>query len=203
MTRTNRFRRICHVLAGLLLAAAFVRLALSIVPLFDPLLSWPVTGCESCTFQRDPVTLLETDEAKKLAWQTTGTEQRILEHLAQPGVRTLLFAAEAVRAVPLFALFLMLALALRALAARGLSQDAVLWLRWAALASVAWVVAHPIAQSIRLTTFSPITHGRDLTYLVLNVNEMLWPMLLSTAVWVGAWALQEATTLQQDLEEFV
>lgn len=203
MIRSIRFRRICRLIAGLLVAAALIRLALSFVPLFDPLLAWPVTGCESCTFQRDPVTLLATDEAKRGAWQTPGTERRILEHLEQPEVRILLFAAEAVRAVPLFILFLTLGLALRAFAAGGFSLAAVRWLRWSALTSIAWVLAQPVAQSIRWTTFSEITHGRDFTHLVLNLNDLLWPMLLSFAVWIAAWALEEATTLQQDLEEFV
>ena len=203
MTRTARFRRMCRILAGLLLAAALIRLGISFVPLFDPLLAWPVTGCESCTFQRDPVTLLTTDEARKLAWQTPGTERRILEHLEQPEVRTLLFAAEAVRAVPLFVLFMSLALALRSFAVSGFNQIAARWLRWSAAASIGWVLAQPVAQSIRWTIFSPITHGRELTHLVLNVNDLIWPMLLSFAVWICAWALEEATTLQRDLEDFV
>lgn len=203
MTRTARFRRTCNILAGLLILAALVRLALALVPLADPLLTCPATGCEGCSFERDPVLLLEPEEARKMAWQTPGTEQQILEHLGQRKVRLMLFLAEVARAVPFFALFLFLALALRSFAASGFNPVAVRWLRWSALASVVWVFAQPVARSIRWTAFSPITHKKDLTHLVVEVNDLLWPMLLSFAVWICAWALEEAATLQQDLEEYV
>ena len=203
MTRADRFRRHCRVLAALLLLVGLLRLTLSFTPLFDPLLAWPQTGCDPCSSQRDPVTLLEPEEARKVAWQTPGSEQRILVHLERPGVRVSLFAAELARALPFALLLLSLAAALRSLAAGGFTPDAVRWLRRAALASILWVLAQPMAQSIRLTTFSPITRGDEVTHIVVNANELFWPMLLSFAAWTFARALEQAAFLQQELEEYV
>ncbi len=194
---------VCRILAALFLVSAVVRLAVSFVPLANPLLSLPQAGCEECSFRRDPVTLLEPQLARKLAWQTPGSEQRIVEQLGKAEVRLMLFAANLARAIPFFLLFIALAMALRSFAAGGFNSGAVRWLRRSALASIGWAVAQPVSESIRQTAFSPVTHGQELTHLVLDLNSVLWPVLLSLAVWVCVWALEEAVAIQQDLEEYV
>ena len=203
MARTTRFRLICQGLAAFFLLVAVTRLAVSFFPIVDPLLTLPAIGCEECSYQRDPVTLLEPQSARKRAWQTPGAAERIVQRLEEPKVRLMLVSAHLIRALPFFLVFGALAMALRSLAQKRFSSDAIRWLRRAAFASIVWALGHPIAQSVLWTAFSPITHGRELSHIVLDVSSVVWPVLLSGAVWVCVWALEEAMALQQDLEEYV
>lgn len=203
MTRSRRFTLVCRLLAVLFTLVALARVATAAAPLWDPLFSLPPRGCVDCGLRKDPILLLEPEVEWKEAWQTPGTEQRILELVERPSVRRMLFAAEAARAVPFFLMFTALALALRSMASAGFNSRAVRWLRHSALASIVWTLAHPVAQSIRWTAFSPITHGGPVKHMVLDLSHLLWPALLSAAVWVCVWALEEAIALQQDLDEYV
>jgi hypothetical protein len=203
MIQTHRFRRHCGILAALLLVAGILRLGLGFIPLFDPLIGTPAPDCSDCGFVRDPVTLLEPEQARKAAWQTPGSEQRIVAHLQSLRVRSWLFAAEMMRAIPFFMLLASLAAALRMLSLSGFTPAMVRRLRLAAFASIVWVLAQPVAQSIRRTVFSPVTDRDSVTHLVLDGGQLFWPMLLSFAVWICARALEQAAALQKDLEEYV
>jgi hypothetical protein len=96
-----------------------------------------------------------------------------------------------------------LAAALRMLSLSGFTPAMVRRLRLAAFASIVWVLAQPVAQSIRRTVFSPVTDRDSVTHLVLDGGQLFWPMLLSFAVWICARALEQAAALQKDLEEYV
>ena len=135
MARTFRFRIVCRTLAGLLLMLALTRLVLSVTLMVDPLWAPPSPGCEQCSSTKDPVRLLEPEVARKAAWQTPGTDSRIVQELGRSEVRLMLAGAHLVRVLPFIAVLLCLALALRSFAAAGLNRHAVRWLRRSGLSS--------------------------------------------------------------------
>lgn len=203
MDRTSRFRGACRLLAALFIIIACARLLTSLAPLFDPLLSTAYLECDPCGVHTDPVLLLEPESERRDAWRTVGAEQRILELIEQPRVRLMLLAAQLVRAVPFFMLFLSLAWALRSLASGGFNLGAIRWLRRATLAAVLWTVLLPVSQSIRWTAFSPVTSGSDAIVVAVNVAELIWPALLAAAVWICVRALEEALIMRKDLEDYI
>ena len=200
--RARRFRLVCHGLAVLFLAIGLARLVTSVLPLVDPVLTTARIECDPCTIRTDPVLLLAPGMARQEGWRT-GAQERIVERVGRPDVRLMLFSAQALRAIPFFVMFLALALALRSFARSGFNAAAVRWLRRAALGAVGWTLAQPVSMSIRWTALSPITHGRDLTHVVFDGNELVVGMLIAGAVWVAVWVLEEAVVMKRDLEEYV
>ena len=203
MERTRRFGAACRILAALFVIIAAARLATAAVPLWDPVLSTAYLSCDPCQVRTDPVLLIEREAERKLAWQNPGTARELGELIETRNVRLMLFSAQLIAAIPFFALFVSLALALRHLAARGFSIGAIRWLRRGAFAAILWALAQPIAQSIRSTAFSPISGGGEAIHVMVNLNQLLWPALLGGAVWICVWALEEALILRTDLEEYV
>lgn len=202
-SRARRFRLLCYALAAAFLTIGFIRLAASALPLIDPLLTTAQYECDPCGIRTDPVQLLEPEAARQKAWRTPGSAERIVERIRLPEVKLMLFAAQAVRAVPFFVLFLGLALALRSFARTGFGSTGVRWIRRAALGAVAWTLAQPVSMSIRWTAFSPVTHGRELRHIVIGSEELIVGILIAGAAWVVLWALEEALALQRDLEGYV
>lgn len=203
VTRARRFRRVASVLVVLFLITGVLRLTAATVPLIDPRLGNITYECNPCVLQTDPVLLLEPESARQKARRTPGSEQRILERIRLPEVKLMLFIASAVRAIPFFVMFLGFAMALRSFARAGFNRGGVRWLRRSALAAIVWTVAQPVAMSIRQTAFSPITHGRELRHLVFDSSALILGILIAGAAWLTVWALEEAVTMQRELEEYV
>jgi hypothetical protein len=202
-SRARRFRLVCYTLAATFLAIGGMRLATSALPLIDPLLVTAQFQCDPCEIRTDPVLLLEPEAARRKAWRTPGSEERIVERIRRTDIRLMLFAGQAVRAVPFFVLFLGLAMALRSLARSGFSLAGVRWIRRAALGAIGWTLAQPVSTSIRRTAFSPITHGQELNHIVVGSEQLIVGILIAGAAWVVVWALEEALAMQRDLEEYV
>ncbi len=204
MNRPFRFRLLCLTLSGLLIATGALRLASATLPLVDPVLSAATLSCAgACELERDPVRLLEPETLRKKAWRTPGSAELIVQLSAEPKVRALLFASDMVRALPMFVMFTALAFALRSLAAGGFTSTTVNWLRRSALASLFWVLAQPVSQSLRWTALSPVIAGRTTSYAILDLSEIFWPAILAGSVFVCLWALQDVLSLQRDLDEYV
>lgn len=202
MNRTKRFSTICHALAAMFLLIGITRLATAALPLIDPRLSTVSYECEPCALRTDPVLLLESSQRAK-AWQTPGSAERIVERIRLPKVKLMLFVDHAVRAIPFFFLFLGLAMALRSFARMGFNHGGVLWLKRSALAAMVWALAQPVATSIRHAAFSPITLGREMRQVVLSGDSLIFGLLIGGAAWVTLWALDQALTMQRDLEGYV
>ncbi len=200
----RRFRALARGLSLLLLLIAGLRLATAALPLVDPALSTVVgPDCQSCFGTPDPAALIEREAARQRVREDPAALAALQAHLAAPRTRLMLFAAEMIRALPFFAMFCAMALALRALAAHGFSATAIAWLRRAALAALVWPVGHSGAVSLRWTALSPIADGEPVNHLVVKVGALVVGILVSGAAWVIVWALEEARAMQQDLEEYV
>ncbi len=201
--RAKRFRAVARALALLLLLTGGVRLATGAFPLVDPALSTAIYTCDPCRFDTDLARLIESESTRQRVRAAPGGMSRLEAHVAQPGVRLMLFVGEAARAVPFFIMFLGMALALRALAAKGFSIDAVSWLRRAALAALVWTLAESASKSIRSTALSPIADAKPTRHLIVDSDALLIGIIISGAAWVIVWALEEAHAIQRDLEEYV
>lgn len=202
--KVQRFRLICGILAMLFVAIGGIRLAASVLPLVDPVLRSSRLNCgPPCRIDQDPVRLLGSSDAQKAAWRTAGVASQIVERTRVAKVRLMLFAAEITVALPLFFVFFGAARALRTLAQNGFNANAVTWLKRSASASIAWVLAQPVAQSIQWTALSPITHGAEAALVVVEIGDFAGAALLSASVWVCVWALEQAIQIRNDLEAFV
>ena len=201
--RARRFRRLARAMALFLFAAAAVRLATGALPLIDPRLSTAQVTCDPCVLSTDGVRLLEPESVRERVRGVPSEVERLNRHLSQPKVKLLLFLAEMIRALPFFVMFLGMAMALRALAARGFNRDAVRWLRRAALAAIVWTIGQSAAASVRWTALSEITHGQATRHILLDPNSLIMGVMISGAAWVVLWALEEAQAMQEDLEEYI
>ena len=202
MSRARRFHLICKLLAVFFLTAAVSRLVVGALPLADPLLSTAVVSCNPCTFEVDPVRLLQP-EMRKQAWRTSGSDEALRRHVQLPRTRALHFLSKAVRAFPMAVLFLALAMALRALAEKGIDAGATAWLERASYAALVWAAAEPLSRSLNMTAFSAITHGKELVHVVISPGTFLPSAVFAISVWALSWALSEAVSLRLELDEFV
>jgi hypothetical protein len=204
MPRAKRLRRVCGVMAALFLCVAAGRLIAAASPAVDP--AFVTTGffCQPwrCWSQADPVRLLAAEEREAVA-HDPARQRALTALLVTPRTRATLAAAEAVRGLPAAFLFLALALGLRRLAAGGIAGGAVPWLRRAAAAALATVVAQPFADTLRATALSPITTGRQQLYIAFNGGPFFWGLLLAGGVWIFVWALDEAREAEGELAAIV
>jgi hypothetical protein len=199
-----RFRAMCRGLAALFLLAGSGRLLWSVVPLADPVLGAAALNCApSCSVTADPVRMLESDRQRERAWRTPGMDRRLAVHAERLDVRLMVTGAKLTLAIPLFLLLGSLAAALRSLARHGLDAGAVRWLKRAALAAVGWSVAQPIASSLRLTAFSPITDGRRMIVASVNLTDMAGGLIAASAAWITVRLFEEALSQRRELEEIV
>lgn len=173
------------------------------VPLVDPVLTTATFSCDPCTLETSALRLVDSETARTTIQNAPGGEAKLRAHVAQPGVKLMLFIAGVVRAIPLSLILVTLALSLVNLAATGFSGASIRWLRRSALAAIVWTLALPLSMSIRWTALSSITHGREMRHIVLDTDEFLIGVLVSAGAWVLVWALEEANALQRDLEEYV
>lgn len=205
MTRVVRLRMVCSLMAALCVLAGAARLGGAAVPLFDPLAMSNKLLCRGarCELLSDPISLL--GPVKGIAAERTpGAAEKLAARARAPQVRGLLFASKLVRAVPDAFMFFALALALRRFAGGDpFGVRAIRWLRRAALAAAASVMAQPIATSLRDTALEPaITGGGGLRFSVAG-DEVLVGLFLAGVVWVAAWALEEGRSAQDELAKFV
>jgi hypothetical protein len=203
VNQPRRFKAVCRALALLFLIVGAGRLAWSVATWANPLYGAAVITCEPCTVETDPVRLLGSEQARINAWRTAGSDARIRERVQVPKVRGMLLAAELIRGIPLSLLFVSLAFALNSLASAGFNERAVRWLRRAALAGIFWVLGHPLAESIRATAMSPVTHGVEGPQVVLAITPVFWAAMVVGATWICLRAMEEALAFRRDLEEII
>jgi len=202
MSRATRFRLVCNLLALLMLIVGLRQLADPLLAFADPLLSTATLNCSPCTYETDPVRLMDPP-LQKQAWKIEGIEESILERLQQPHVQWLVFGAEAVRAIPLFVLFFALAAGIRRFAKIGFSRRLMSWLRLSAAAALVWALAHPVSRSMRASAFDVVLTGTESFRIPIDFYPLIQGALISGAALVALWAIEEATALQSNAEEYV
>lgn len=202
MSRASRFRLVCNGLAFLMLLVALRQLVDPLLALADPLLATAQLNCSPCAYEIDPVRLMD-GPVRKQGWQIDGVEQRILDRLEEPLVPWLVFGAEAVRSVPLFFLFLGLAVGVRSFAAAGFSHSAMRWFRVSAVAAIFWTVAGPISRSMRASAFDVVITGVEGFRLPIDFYDLVQGILIAGAALVAIWAVEEAMAIQSSAEEIV
>jgi hypothetical protein len=168
----------------------------------DPLLATAQLNCSPCAYEIDPVRLLDRP-LQKQAWQTEGIEQRIAQRLQEPHVPWLVFGSEAVRSIPLFLLFLGLAVGIRSFAAAGFSRTSMKWLRLSAVAAIVWAAAGPVSRSMRASAFDVVITGADKFRFPVDFYGLIQGILIAGAALVALWAIEEAVTIQSSEEEYV
>jgi hypothetical protein len=205
MSRSNRLSLICTVMAILFLAVAAARLAAMALPLADPALSTGRIYCQPmhCWLETDPVRLLPAS-SREAGTLSPAALAKVGALAGDPKTRLWLTAAAAVHALPSFLLFLSLAFAFRHLGrGDGLGGMAAAWLRRAAAAAIAVVVAQPLADTIRATAFSAATTGRQQLFIAFDGGPFFWGLLLAGAVWISVWALEQAQLVKAELAKIV
>jgi hypothetical protein len=168
----------------------------------DPLLATAQLNCSPCAYEIDPVRLLDRP-LQKQAWQTEGIEQRIAQRLQEPHVPWLVFGSEAVRSIPLFLLFLGLAVGIRSFAAAGFSRTSMKWLRLSAVAAIVWAAAGPVSRSMRASAFDVVITGAEKFRFPVDFYGLTQGILIAGAALVALWAIEEAVTIQSSEEEYV
>ena len=202
MSRATRFKLVCNGLALLMLLVGLRQLVTPAASLSDPLLATARLNCSPCAYEKDPIRLLDPPLQKR-GWRTPGVEQRILERLRMPGVHWLVAGSEAVRAVPLFLLFLGLAAGIRSFAAHGFTRRLVRWFRLSAAAAVLWSLSGPVSRSMRAWAFDPVLTGVERFRFPIDFYSLIQGMLIAGAALVALWAIEEAMAIRSDAEDFV
>lgn len=203
MRKPARFKTISNALAALLLLVGCWQLAGPIAVVTDPMLIGSAVQCTpDCRVQRDPVRLL-TDDHWKMAWQMPDIEARIAERLEQPGVRALLVASSLLRRLPLFFLFVFLAVAARGFAVRGVSAREVGWLKWAARTAILWTLVQPVADTLQRRAMNAVARGREEFSILLDPERILTGLLIAAVALVAIRIIEAALLLRDDLEDYV
>jgi hypothetical protein len=202
MSRAKRFQLACNTLALLMLLVGLRQLVDPVLALKNPLLSTAQLSCSPCSYETDPVRLLDVPLQKR-AWQTEGAEERILERLKEPRVYWLVFASEAVRAIPLFLLFVGLAAGIRSFAAAGFSPAVMKWLRLSAFSALLWALAGPVARSMKASAFDVVLTGVEKFRLPVDFYSLIQGILIAGAALVALWAIEEALMIQSSAEDYV
>ena len=192
-------------MAGFCLLAAAGRLCTAAVPLINPLWLSNTVSCRpsQCRLVHDPLDLLGPVAAVE-ARRKPGAAERLAARSREPGVRRMLFASKLVSGVPEALMYLSLALALgRFGRSDPFSPSAVRWLRRAALAAAAAVLAQPIATTLRNTALQPAVTGKDGVVFALAGNQLVAGLFLAGVVWVVAWAFEEGRRARDELAQYV
>ena len=195
MIDATRFRRVCRTLSVFCLLVVGLRVAAAL-PVTDPFTGTPVWGCDLCELRRELWTLTPADVARE------EVDRRMQQRLQAPKAANLMTAAQLILVIPFVAVFTALALAFWHLA-KGLSRKAIRWLRRSALAAIVLAIAEPVAESLRLTAFSPVVYGREYRIISVSLSELIWAILLAGAAWAAVWVLERALEFKQDLEDYV
>ncbi len=205
MERAKRLRLVCGMMALVCLLVAAGRLIAAAAPAIDPQLATLSVHCNGlrCWTERNPVRLLAPEQGEALVRSPDG-RARLATLLERPRPRLLIAAGSAVRAAPLFLMFLFLALAFRALGrGRGFDPSGIAWLRRAAAAALVAVFCQPVSDTLRATALSQITTGEHQLFIAFNGGPFLWGLLLAGAAWAAVWALEEARGVEAALAEIV
>ncbi|MFD1788991.1 hypothetical protein ACFSC3_15605 [Sphingomonas floccifaciens] len=193
--------RICRIAATLFLALAAI---LSLYSLSVAAFPGPRYDCEGgeCSWKSDVSRLLEEDRRPVVVAAPTA-RAALDAYAARPVVRAWLFVGAMVQGLPFAFLLLVLARALRRLAAADgyPLADALPWLRRASQVAILAAIADPIGNSIIETTLSIGTPGG--LEVPLDLTTAFTNLMLALVARITAWALEAGVKAQHDLAEIV
>lgn len=187
---------------------AFARAAEAMIPFIAPSVwsPWRVSCIyASCQWRVDETGLLPP------AVQTADGERaevvaKLQERAVQPGVRAALITAEFLRVIPEILFLVSLGLSFRELGKGELfGRRTITLLRRSAGFAFAAAVAQPVtvlAHHVILLT--PLTDAESGNVIIsMPVAEVLAGLFLASAIWVIAFALDQARTKQEELAGYV
>ena len=198
--------RVCRLLALAFLVVAAVQASSIARALVAPELLAIEIRCDGlrCGISGNPVLLLPDDTRREVAASASATAA-LGAHLDAPATRLKLMVAGTFGSMPIVALLLFVAAALRTLARRG-SDDlarAIPWLRRASIAALVAVPLLPLGESLRRTVLlAAIRPERDFSFYV-DVNRFILNLLLAFAAFAVTWALAAGSRAGRDMAEIV
>jgi hypothetical protein len=200
--RARRFRLACNLLSILLLLIALRQLLEPALTAINPVLGTAEFSCSPCRIEQDPVRLLDAP-LRKWGWQTPGVDARIIERVQTAKVHWLLTASALSVALPLFLLFLSLAIAVRRFAQRGFASNAANWLRLAGWSALAWGLMGPVSRSFQALALDAVFTGADRFRLPIDFFHVITGVVIAGIILAAIWALEEAVEIQRDLADYV
>ena len=201
-SRAKSLRRLASLMMILCFAIAGGRLITGAVPIFDPGMAAAEVTCSylDCSINRSLPRLLPHEDGRP---QVAPEAPDIESVIGQPLQRVLIASGALASALSWSLMFLALGLALRALGRRRDLAASIPWLRRAALAAMASVAIEPIAATLRATALSPVSTGRQQIYIMVDVPDLLWGIMVTGTLWVVILAFEQALKSERELAEIV
>lgn len=209
MERAARLRRKCMTVVVICYLLALAGVADALIPFIAPSAwsPWRVSCVYSlCEWRVDEVRMLPP------AVQTADSERaEVIAYLQErteiPRIRASLIAAELVRLIPEVLFLVSLALGFRRLGkGEVLGRQTIVWLRRAAAAALLFAVAQPVTVLAQwFILLSPLTgrNGDNMVTVYMPVAEALAGLILASAAWAIAFALEEGSRKQDELAAYV
>lgn len=198
--------RVCRLVAAAFLAVAAIQTSSIGLALVAPELLATKIDCGGlrCDIAGNPVSLLPNDVRREVEASASATA-RFAGHLDVPATRLKLMATEAVGDMPIVALLLFVAAALRTLGRRG-SDDlarAIPWLRRASIAALIAVPFVPLGESLRTTVLLAAIRPDTQFSFCVDLNRFVLNLLLALAAFAVTWALAAGGRAGRDIAEIV
>jgi hypothetical protein len=198
--------RVCRLFPAAFLVVAAVQASAIGLALVAPNLLAIEILCDGsgCGISGNPQLLLP-DDVRGEVEASASAGARFAAHLDEPATRLKLMATGAVGTLPILALLLFIAAALRTLGRRG-SDDlarAIPWLRRASIAALLAVPLVPLGESLRTTVLLAAVVPEPHFSLYIDVNRFVLSLLLAFAAFAVTWALAAGGRAGRDLAEIV
>lgn len=198
--------RVCRFLPAAFVVVAAVQASSIALALVAPELLAIEIRCDKlrCGISGNPLLLLPDNMRGEVEASASATAN-FRAHLDLAATRLKLMAADTVSSMPMVALLLFVAAALRTLGRRG-SDDlarAIPWLRRASIAALVAVPLVPLGESLRTSVLlAAIPPERDFSLFV-DVNRLILNLLLAFAAFAVTWALAAGSRAERDIAEIV
>ncbi len=198
--------RVCRLLAAAFLVVAAVQASSIGLALVAPELLAIEIRCDGlrCGISGNPVLLLPDDTRGEVEASASATAS-FAAHLDVPATRLKLMVTDTVASMPIVALLLFVAAALRTLGRRG-SDDlarATPWLRRASIAALVAVPLVPLGESLRTTVLLAVIRPDRHFSLYVDVNRFVLNLLLAFTAFAVTWALAAGSRAGRDIAEII
>jgi|GEM_PF-2015311 len=197
--------RICRVAGVIFLLVGALWGAATMAQALTPGWSLSCDADQGCREGADPVVLLPTGREQASVSASPAARTRLAAYAARPGVRMGLAVLAVIDEGFLIFLFVAIGLTLRRLGSRrgaALAQ-ALPWFKRGALSAVLWAIAQPVTDSLRGMLLFPATPSGASWYFTFDLTVAGPALLLASAAYATAWALEAGVRAERDLADFV
>ena len=200
-SKNRRFRLVASWMMTLCFVVGIGRLLVGIAPAVEPALATGEINCTfwSCGLEYDPRRL----DARVGAPAFDADPHRVAQTLATREARLLFAGAGLIQAIPSALMFLAFGFAFRNMRARSGFVTAARWLRRAALFALLAVLLGPVASTMIATALSPVTTGSQQLFIVFDMPQFFWGLMVAGSAWVAVWILEQALVTRRQLDEIV